>query len=174
MGWGLGGASRRLGSCCSRHPPRPWRPLPFRAPGCGQPSRDLGGRGPRGLLGPGRAETSRRRRSSCSLRCRLPLPSDNKRKAASTSQLPWQPRPPGSCWQRREGVWATPGLGPPGGREGRGWGGPTWGQGSGWGRGGQQSSVMGWGGTRPTGRSPRLRHLMSAVWGRGVGRGTWA
>lgn len=59
MGWGLGGSPGRLGSCCSRAPPRPWRPLPLREPGCGQPRPGLGGRGRQSLLSPGRAETSR-------------------------------------------------------------------------------------------------------------------
>lgn len=100
MGWGLG-ASRKAGL--------------LQLQGSRWPSGDQGvvsqaqaraGRDWHSLPGPGGAATSRhvgRRRSSCSLRCRLPLPSDNKRKAASTSQLLWQPRPPGSCWRCREG-----------------------------------------------------------------------
>lgn len=117
-----------------------------------------------------------RRRFSSSLRCRLPLPSDNKAAAASTSQLLWQPRPPGSCWQCREEGSSTPGAGGTPGR--RGWGSEEGhpgvrGQRSEAGGQGWWANTRDWEATQAmnVGISPRFRHLTSTVWGQGVGRG---
>lgn len=86
MGWGLGGVSRQAGLLLLQGSPQA---LEATAP---QGTRVWSAKTRPGRAGPAKPPESRqsrdiagRRRSSCSLRCRLPLPSDNKRKAASTS-----------------------------------------------------------------------------------------